>query len=100
MVNSEVGMMEQLTALDNQQAFWKVYHRNPLTCAVDFVKPQLMRCVISHPSERESLGLRITRCRKGVVLLNKEHATSVMKKTRTSLASTSFQQVQSITQFL
>lgn len=87
--DSEEGMMEQLTALENQQAFWRVYHRNSPTwaffttndsCAVDLVKPQLMRCIVCHPSRRETLGLRSTRCRKGVVLYNKEHGTSAMKR--------------------
>lgn len=86
---SEECMMEQLTALENQQAFWRVYHRNSPTwaffttndsCPVDLVKPQLMRCIVCHPSRRETMGLRSTRCRKGVVLYNKEHGTSAMKR--------------------
>lgn len=87
--DSEECMMEQLTALENQQTFWRVYHRNSPTwaffttndsCPVDLVKPQLMRCIVCHPSRRETLGLRSTRCRKGVVLYNKEHGTSAMKR--------------------
>ncbi|KAG0584835.1 hypothetical protein M758_3G242300 [Ceratodon purpureus] len=87
--DSEEIMMEQLTALENQQAFWRVYHRNSPTwaffttndsCPVDLVKPQLMRCIVCHPSRRETMGLRSTRCRKGVVLYNKEHGTSAMKR--------------------